>query len=235
MHLEKKRTYACTFPIQRKEINVAKVSFAMSYSSRKLSDEKVITTACNSLSRLRVDGQGIWAEKFTHAHYVRPETSKHSVLRVEDEIPWKMGSFPHQVGLVLSQAQLDHLFDRSSLRGEQSSFAREARLDSSPFTAGILSSQGLPYSHALRGRGHQSLQSVFDGHVLNSASVTSAAFGEELLSHYDEPRSGGYDEFFDPPLESKYECPICLLGLREPVQTSCGHRFCKGCILRSIR
>ncbi|PFX14515.1 TNF receptor-associated factor 6-like [Stylophora pistillata] len=50
-----------------------------------------------------------------------------------------------------------------------------------------------------------------------------------------EPRSEGYDEYFDPPLESKYECPICLLGLREPVQTSCGHRFCKGCIVRSIR
>ena len=55
-----------------------------------------------------------------------------------------------------------------------------------------------------------------------------------LLSH-DEPRSEGYDEYFDPPLESKYECPICLLGLREPVQTSCGHRFCRGCIVRSIR
>ena len=50
-----------------------------------------------------------------------------------------------------------------------------------------------------------------------------------------ELRSEGYDEYFDPPLESKYECPICLLGLREPVQTSCGHRFCRGCILRSIR
>ena len=50
-----------------------------------------------------------------------------------------------------------------------------------------------------------------------------------------EPRSEGYDEYFDPPLESKYECPICLLGLREPVQTSCGHRFCRGCIVRSIR
>ena len=60
-------------------------------------------------------------------------------------------------------------------------------------------------------------------------------FTRELLPHHDEPRSEGYDEFFDPPLESKYECPICLLGLREPVQTSCGHRFCRGCILRSIR
>lgn len=54
-------------------------------------------------------------------------------------------------------------------------------------------------------------------------------------SHEVEPRSEGYDEYFDPPLESKYECPICLLGLREPVQTSCGHRFCRGCIVRSIR
>ena len=46
-HLEKKRTYACTFPVQRTEINVVKVRFTMRYSSRKLSHEKVITTACN--------------------------------------------------------------------------------------------------------------------------------------------------------------------------------------------
>ena len=51
----------------------------------------------------------------------------------------------------------------------------------------------------------------------------------------DNLRPEGYDEYFDPPLEIKYECPICLLGLREPVQTICGHRFCRGCILRSIR
>ena len=44
MHLEKKRTYACTFPVQRKEINVR---FTMRYSSGKLSNDKVITTACN--------------------------------------------------------------------------------------------------------------------------------------------------------------------------------------------
>ena len=30
-------------------------------------------------------------------------------------------------------------------------------------------------------------------------------------------------------VESKYECPICLLGLREPVQTICGRRFCSDC------
>ena len=64
-------------------------------------------------------------------------------------------------------------------------------------------------------------------------SSMSLSLRIELPPH-DEPRSEGYDEFLHPPLESKYECSICLLGLREPVQTSCGHRFCKGCILRSI-
>ena len=47
MHLEKNRSYECTFPVQRKEINVVKVRFTMRYSSRKLSNDKVITTACN--------------------------------------------------------------------------------------------------------------------------------------------------------------------------------------------
>ena len=47
MHLEKNRTYAFTFPVQRKEIDVVKVRFIMRYSSRKLSNDKVITTACN--------------------------------------------------------------------------------------------------------------------------------------------------------------------------------------------
>ena len=45
--LKKNRTYACTFPVQRKEINVVKVRFTMRYSSRKLSNDKVITIACN--------------------------------------------------------------------------------------------------------------------------------------------------------------------------------------------
>ena len=47
MHLEKNRTYACTFPVRCKEINVVKVRFTMRYTSRKLSNDKDITTACN--------------------------------------------------------------------------------------------------------------------------------------------------------------------------------------------
>ena len=47
MHLEKNRTYARTFPVQRKEIDFVKVRFTMMYSSRKLNNKEVITTASN--------------------------------------------------------------------------------------------------------------------------------------------------------------------------------------------
>jgi len=30
--------------------------------------------------------------------------------------------------------------------------------------------------------------------------------------------------------EARYECPICIGWLRDPVVTSCGHRFCRNCI-----
>ena len=46
MHLEKNRTYARTFPVNS-IVNVVKVRFTMMYSSRKLNNKKVITTACN--------------------------------------------------------------------------------------------------------------------------------------------------------------------------------------------
>lgn len=57
----------------------------------------------------------------------------------------------------------------------------------------------------------------------------------ELGSLSRHGRVQGYDEEFDPPLDSKYKCTICHLGLRDPVQTFCGHRFCKECFLHSIR
>ncbi|KAM3918176.1 TNF receptor-associated factor 6 [Leptodactylus fuscus] len=78
------------------------------------------------------------------------------------------------------------------------------------------------------------------------ASVCSVNAKEDVTSPSVETPGGtpsslgieetqGYDVEFDPPLESKYECPICLMALREPLQTPCGHRFCKACILKSIR
>ncbi|XP_068674252.1 TNF receptor-associated factor 6-like [Montipora foliosa] len=79
-------------------------------------------------------------------------------------------------------------------------------------------------------------RSLFLRETLEPSAVSFTGRSEPLEpSTSGELRSEGYDEYFEPPLESKYECPICLLGLREPVQTTCGHRFCRGCILRSIR
>ncbi len=40
----------------------------------------------------------------------------------------------------------------------------------------------------------------------------------------------GHDEIFDPPVSEDYKCPICIMVLRNPVQTLCGHRFCADCI-----
>lgn len=51
----------------------------------------------------------------------------------------------------------------------------------------------------------------------------------------DDVLEQGYDEHFDPPAPDAYECPICLLVLRKPMQTECGHRFCRGCILKVVR
>ncbi|KAL4225683.1 TNF receptor-associated factor 6 [Mactra antiquata] len=44
----------------------------------------------------------------------------------------------------------------------------------------------------------------------------------------------GWDLVFITRSE-KFDCPICLLVLREPMQTECGHRFCRGCILKWLR
>ncbi|XP_060076101.1 TNF receptor-associated factor 6-A-like [Ylistrum balloti] len=38
------------------------------------------------------------------------------------------------------------------------------------------------------------------------------------------------EPLFDLDLDRKYMCPVCLSVLKEPMQTSCGHRFCKACI-----
>lgn len=50
------------------------------------------------------------------------------------------------------------------------------------------------------------------------------------------PTFGGYDyEFVDKILDSQ-TCPVCLLPMRDAVQTTeCGHRFCKDCLEGILR
>ena len=45
----------------------------------------------------------------------------------------------------------------------------------------------------------------------------------------------GYDEDFVNEVEGDLECSICHLALKEPVQTRCGHRFCKECLEENFR
>ncbi|XP_068433284.1 TNF receptor-associated factor 6 [Clinocottus analis] len=73
---------------------------------------------------------------------------------------------------------------------------------------------------------------------LLSPSESPGAFSSSSISATSLQAAAplqGYDVEFDPPLESKYECPICLMALRNAIQTPCGHRFCKNCIEKSIR
>ena len=46
---------------------------------------------------------------------------------------------------------------------------------------------------------------------------------------------GGYDFEFVDELSECQKCSICLLAMRDPVQTQCGHRFCETCLMRSFR
>lgn len=50
-----------------------------------------------------------------------------------------------------------------------------------------------------------------------------------------EPILGGYEFEFVDYLSPGQSCPICLLAMRSPVQTVCGHRFCESCLLETFR
>lgn len=70
-------------------------------------------------------------------------------------------------------------------------------------------------------------------HSSSSSSGTPSMSSSEAA--YSSQMMDGYDNEFVPHPESRYECPICLLVLREPRQTRCGHRFCRDCIIKSLR
>ena len=45
----------------------------------------------------------------------------------------------------------------------------------------------------------------------------------------------GHDEDYVYPPGENFQCIICQLPSKEPVQTSCGHRFCKQCLVEYFR
>ena len=45
----------------------------------------------------------------------------------------------------------------------------------------------------------------------------------------------GYDEEFVHEVDGDFECLICQLALKEPVQTRCGHRYCSACLAEHLR
>jgi TNF receptor-associated factor 6 len=54
-------------------------------------------------------------------------------------------------------------------------------------------------------------------------------FSINMSAHNTLAQESSITDSFSTP-ESRFECPICLAWLRDPVLTSCGHRFCRNCM-----
>ena len=50
--------------------------------------------------------------------------------------------------------------------------------------------------------------------------------GQQLTSKL----TGGYEAKLIDDIQKRHECPVCLLPMRSPYQTECGHLFCKSCL-----
>ena len=65
--------------------------------------------------------------------------------------------------------------------------------------------------------------------------ATAVFEGLEGREYVHEPGFGGHDFVFVDELSLGQTCSICLVAMRNPVQTMCGHRFCEDCLLRTFR
>ena len=85
-------------------------------------------------------------------------------------------------------------------------------------------------SRSRRRRGH------FGDLPKRNAGATHLAEAKTKMAEVGmKPLPSGYEyEFISTVLED-HHCLICHLPLREPVQTRCGHRFCKKCLDEAIR
>ena len=75
-----------------------------------------------------------------------------------------------------------------------------------------------------------------DGSIFRSNYVSALAAQVSKMAEASERCSpSGYDEEFVSEVEEDFQCLICHLPLKDPVQTRCGHRFCKECLEEHFR
>ncbi|XP_072172049.1 TNF receptor-associated factor 6-like [Diadema setosum] len=121
-------------------------------------------------------------------------------------------------------------------------FPTPARSSSVPPTVSVerlyRSSHGLVAPHQAPSAAFLSLPTSEDSYSSlhqSSRNAESVSPGGQLSRGRDSPLPSGYEYKFEPELDPKHECPICLMCLRDPVQTECGHRFCADCIRHCLR
>ena len=64
---------------------------------------------------------------------------------------------------------------------------------------------------------------------------THAAQVSKMAEASGRHSPSGHDEDFVSEVEDDFQCLICHLPLKDPVQTRCGHRFCKECLEEHFR
>ncbi len=67
------------------------------------------------------------------------------------------------------------------------------------------------------------------------ASLELETSGSLTDSETSEPSEGYDTDRFVPEVEEKFKCPICMMVLRNPIQTHCGHRYCHSCLAKWVR
>ena len=57
-----------------------------------------------------------------------------------------------------------------------------------------------------------------------------------MAAEQNIPEPGGYDFEFTSAVADDFECPVCQLTMKDPIQIAgCGHRLCKTCLERLLR
>ncbi|KAL8574353.1 hypothetical protein ACOMHN_057345 [Nucella lapillus] len=78
-----------------------------------------------------------------------------------------------------------------------------------------------------------SMQLNITGNESSSEQTTSAR--GDSGPPFSSSGMEGYDYDFVSAPDERYRCVICLLVLRDPCQTPCGHLYCRTCILKWLR